>query len=315
MSEGGTCGSQRGVEARQASARASATRPRATMRQPLAATSALTSTNCGAGPCRAANGATAISAQPSDAADDRRPELGAARLSSLAMLGTIENASHDDRGDEEAACRGRGRSAAPRRRSGSPLRSATRPPASMKIVARTSFNSGRRIGVPEARVREEQRERRPRAGRTAAPAPRGRPRSGRDASTASIGTISAERMTERILIVDDHPLTRDALAGLSGAERLRRRRPGARAATRRSPRSSELQPDLVLLDLSMPDMDGLTALPKLHDAAPKTEIVVLTASEDESNLLARDPRRRRRLPAEERAARADRRVPARRRPG
>ena len=57
------------------------------------------------------------------------------------------------------------------------------------------------------------------------------------------------------------------------------------AARRQSPKAAELKPDLVLLDLSMPGMDGLAALPKLRDAAPNAEIVVLTASEDESNLL------------------------------
>src|SRR5439155_16695791 len=47
----------------------------------------------------------------------------------------------------------------------------------------------------------------------------------------------------------------------------------------------ELRPDLVLLDLSMPGMDGLTALPLVREAAPDAEVVVLTASEDEDNLL------------------------------
>ena len=36
----------------------------------------------------------------------------------------------------------------------------------------------------------------------------------------------------------------------------------------------------------MPDMDGLQALPSLRDAAPEAEVVVLTASEDDGNLLA-----------------------------
>ena len=49
---------------------------------------------------------------------------------------------------------------------------------------------------------------------------------------------------------------------------------------------SEVRPDLVLLDLSMPDMDGLTALPRLREAAPDCEVVVLTASGTEENLLA-----------------------------
>ena len=42
----------------------------------------------------------------------------------------------------------------------------------------------------------------------------------------------------------------------------------------------------MLLDLSMPEMDGLTALPRLREAAPETEVVVLTASGTEENLLA-----------------------------
>jgi DNA-binding NarL/FixJ family response regulator len=42
----------------------------------------------------------------------------------------------------------------------------------------------------------------------------------------------------------------------------------------------------VLLDLTMPGMDGLTVLPRLRSAAPRCEVVVLTASGTEENLLA-----------------------------
>jgi DNA-binding NarL/FixJ family response regulator len=91
-------------------------------------------------------------------------------------------------------------------------------------------------------------------------------------------------MTERILIVDDHPLTRDALAGLlsqNGFDVVGQAGSGEEAIAQ----AAELHPDLVLLDLSMPEMDGLTALPLVRAAAPEAEIVVLTASEDEQNLL------------------------------
>jgi DNA-binding NarL/FixJ family response regulator len=91
-------------------------------------------------------------------------------------------------------------------------------------------------------------------------------------------------MTERILIVDDHPLTRDALAGLlsqNGFNVVGQAGSGEEAIAQ----AAELHPDLVLLDLSMPEMDGLTALPLVRAAAPEAEIVVLTASEDEQNLL------------------------------
>jgi DNA-binding NarL/FixJ family response regulator len=92
-------------------------------------------------------------------------------------------------------------------------------------------------------------------------------------------------MSRRTLVVDDHPLTRAALVGLleqhdfpvvgeaaDGEEAIDRAR--------------ELRPDLVLLDLSMPGLGGLEALPRLRAAAPECEVVVLTASGTEENLLA-----------------------------
>src|SRR5947207_9175121 len=92
-------------------------------------------------------------------------------------------------------------------------------------------------------------------------------------------------MPARILIVDDHPLTREALASLLGAHGLDVigcASDGAEAIAE----AGRLQPDLVLLDLSMPGLDGLTALPRLREAAPECEVVVLTASGTEENLLA-----------------------------
>jgi DNA-binding NarL/FixJ family response regulator len=92
-------------------------------------------------------------------------------------------------------------------------------------------------------------------------------------------------MTARILIVDDHPLTRDALASLLSAndfDVVGQASGGEEAIAR----AAELRPDLVVLDLTMPDMDGLTALPRIRAAAPEAAVVMLTASEDDDNLLA-----------------------------
>jgi DNA-binding NarL/FixJ family response regulator len=91
-------------------------------------------------------------------------------------------------------------------------------------------------------------------------------------------------MSERILIVDDHPLTRDALAALltqQGFDVVGEAADGNEAVAL----VGTLQPDLVLLDLTMPGMDGLTALPRIREEAPACEIVVLTASDAEENLL------------------------------
>jgi DNA-binding NarL/FixJ family response regulator len=92
-------------------------------------------------------------------------------------------------------------------------------------------------------------------------------------------------MTERILIVDDHPLTRDALVTLlggNGFDVVGVASGGAEAIAQ----AALLQPDVVLLDITMPEIDGLAALPQIRGAAPGAEVVMLTASEDEENLLA-----------------------------
>ncbi len=89
----------------------------------------------------------------------------------------------------------------------------------------------------------------------------------------------------RIVVVDDHPLTREALAALlagHGFEVVGEAADGREAIEV----ARRLQPQLVLLDLSMPDVDGLEALPALKEAAPSSEVVVLTSSEAEENLLA-----------------------------
>jgi DNA-binding NarL/FixJ family response regulator len=91
-------------------------------------------------------------------------------------------------------------------------------------------------------------------------------------------------MALRIVIVDDHPLTREALASLLGShgfDVVGTASDGEEAIQV----VGRLQPELVLLDLSMPGLDGLSALPRLREAAPECEVVVLTASGTEENLL------------------------------
>jgi DNA-binding NarL/FixJ family response regulator len=91
-------------------------------------------------------------------------------------------------------------------------------------------------------------------------------------------------VSERILIVDDHPVTREALAALlqqSGFTVAGQAADGETAIEQ----ATELAPDLILLDLSLPGMNGLDALPRLRAAAPAAEVVVLTASGTEENLL------------------------------
>jgi DNA-binding NarL/FixJ family response regulator len=91
-------------------------------------------------------------------------------------------------------------------------------------------------------------------------------------------------MGRRTLVVDDHPLTRSALVGLLEQHSFAvvgEAADGEEAVER----AREVQPDLVLLDLAMPGGGGLEALPRVRAAAPSCEVVVLTASGTEENLL------------------------------
>jgi DNA-binding NarL/FixJ family response regulator len=89
----------------------------------------------------------------------------------------------------------------------------------------------------------------------------------------------------RVLLVEDHPITRDALTAL-----LRRHDFTVVGAAADGAEAVELarrlRPQLVLLDLSMPGIGGLEALPRIRDAAPECEVVILTASGTEENLLS-----------------------------
>ena len=88
----------------------------------------------------------------------------------------------------------------------------------------------------------------------------------------------------RILIADDHALFRDSLKSLLTAHghfvagEARNGREAVELARK-------LEPDVVLMDLSMPEMDGLTATKLLAAEAPAVKIVVLTASDDDANLF------------------------------
>ena len=92
-------------------------------------------------------------------------------------------------------------------------------------------------------------------------------------------------MQPRVLIVDDHPLTREALATLLAGndfDVVGQASDGQEAIEL----AGRLRPQVILLDLSMPGLDGLSALPGLRAAVPDAEVLVLTASGTEDNLLA-----------------------------
>ncbi len=82
-------------------------------------------------------------------------------------------------------------------------------------------------------------------------------------------------MSLRILVVDDHAAVRQGLKGLlchQGWEVVDEAEDGAEAVEK----AELLRPDVVVLDLSMPRMNGLEACRKIHKNLPDSEILIVT---------------------------------------
>ena len=88
----------------------------------------------------------------------------------------------------------------------------------------------------------------------------------------------------RILIADDHSLFRDGLRSLlagQGHETVGEAKNGREAIEL----ARRIKPDMVLMDVSMPELDGITATRLLVGEMPDIKVVILTASEDDANLF------------------------------
>ena len=95
-----------------------------------------------------------------------------------------------------------------------------------------------------------------------------------------MGTISAEGRPYRILVVDDHGVLR------AGLRILLQEQPdlevvGEAADGKEALRLvDELRPDMVLLDIAMPGLDGIAAMKLLRRSHPEIQVLMLTAHED-----------------------------------
>ncbi|MBI3931122.1 MAG: response regulator transcription factor [Chloroflexi bacterium] len=88
----------------------------------------------------------------------------------------------------------------------------------------------------------------------------------------------------RVLIVDDHDLFRDGIASLlraRGYEVVGEASDGIEAVAR----AGELKPELILMDIRMPNMDGLEATRLIKADVPEAKVVMLTVSDEEEDLF------------------------------
>lgn len=88
----------------------------------------------------------------------------------------------------------------------------------------------------------------------------------------------------RVLIADDHPVVRAGLQGMLGAHPevlvVGEASDGAEAVQR----CRELQPDVVLMDLRMPHMDGVAATEIICAAGPQTRVLILTTYDSDRDI-------------------------------
>ena len=96
----------------------------------------------------------------------------------------------------------------------------------------------------------------------------------------------SEGMRLRVLVVDDHPLVQESLCRVlentGEFEVVGQASNGEEAITL----AEELRPDVAVMDLIMPGMDGVAACREIVEMLPDTRVLMLTASTDDSPVIA-----------------------------
>jgi DNA-binding NarL/FixJ family response regulator len=89
----------------------------------------------------------------------------------------------------------------------------------------------------------------------------------------------------RVLIADDHPIVRNGLRGAFANEPDIEVIGEARNGREAVDRAARDGADVVLMDLRMPELDGVQAIAALRDAAPAVRVLVLTTFDSETDVL------------------------------
>lgn len=95
-------------------------------------------------------------------------------------------------------------------------------------------------------------------------------------------------MSERIsvLVADDHPVVRQGLGSFLGLQRDMELAGEAADGEEAIQKVLELVPDVVLMDLVMPKVDGIEAIRRIRATSPSTKVVVLTSFTEDARLFA-----------------------------
>ena len=99
------------------------------------------------------------------------------------------------------------------------------------------------------------------------------------------GSGPAESPKIRIVVADDHPIFRDGLCKLLALEDDFEVVAQAENGQQVLDVLQQHEPDILLLDLRMPQLDGLATLQRLQSGRNKTRVIVLTASDDKNEFV------------------------------
>jgi DNA-binding NarL/FixJ family response regulator len=96
---------------------------------------------------------------------------------------------------------------------------------------------------------------------------------------------SASTITIRVLLADDHDILRQGLKMLLSMQQEMQVVGEARTGREAVVMAQELMPDVVVMDITMPDMDGLEACQLIRSQQPATQVLMLTMHESEEYFL------------------------------
>ncbi|MFQ5796997.1 MAG: response regulator [Candidatus Bipolaricaulia bacterium] len=89
----------------------------------------------------------------------------------------------------------------------------------------------------------------------------------------------------RVLLADDHALVRQGLValleGVPGIEVVGEAEDGMAAVSQ----AEVLKPDVMVLDMAMPGLNGLEAVPRIRNCSPKTRVIILSMYDDEEYVV------------------------------